>query len=66
MLRIRELAEREQIPPKFLEQILLALKNAGLLQSRHGVNGGYYLARPADEITLGQVVRTLDGPVAPI
>ncbi|MBI4675029.1 MAG: Rrf2 family transcriptional regulator [Chloroflexi bacterium] len=66
VIRIRELAEREQIPLKFLEQILLALKNAGLLQSRRGVNGGYYLARPADEITLGQVVRTLDGPVAPI
>lgn len=65
-IRIRELAEREQIPLKFLEQILLALKNAGLLQSRRGVNGGYYLARPAEEITLGQVVRTLDGPVAPI
>lgn len=66
VIRIRELAEREQIPLKFLEQILLALKNAGLLQSRRGVNGGYYLARPAEEITLGQVVRTLDGPVAPI
>ena len=63
---VRELAEREQIPLKFLEQILLSLKNAGLLQSRRGVNGGYYLARPAEEITLGQVVRTLDGPVAPI
>jgi Rrf2 family protein len=66
VIRIRELAEREQIPVKFLEQILLSLKHAGLLQSRRGANGGYYLARPAEEITLGQVVRTLDGPLAPI
>jgi Rrf2 family protein len=66
VIRIRELAEREQIPIKFLEQILLSLKNAGLLQSRRGANGGYYLARPPEEITLGQIVRTLDGPLAPI
>lgn len=66
VIRIRELAEREQIPIKFLEQILLSLKNAGLLQSRRGMNGGYYLARPPEEITLGQIVRTLDGPLAPI
>jgi Rrf2 family protein len=66
VIHIRELAEREQIPIKFLEQILLSLKNAGLLQSRRGANGGYYLARPADEITLGQVIRILDGPLAPI
>lgn len=66
VIQIRELAEREQIPVKFLEQILLTLKNAGLLQSRRGVNGGYYLARPPEEITLGQIIRTLDGPLAPI
>lgn len=66
VIRIGELAEREHIPVKFLEQILLTLKNAGLLQSRRGANGGYYLARPADQITLGQIVRTLDGPLAPI
>lgn len=66
VIRIRELAEREQIPVKFLEQILLSLKHAGLLQSRRGMNGGYYLARPPEEITLGQIVRVLDGPLAPI
>lgn len=65
-LPIKEIAEHEQIPIKFLEQILLTLKNAGLLGSRAGVGGGYYLARPPDEITLGQIVRTLDGPLAPI
>ena len=66
MLQIKEISEREQISPKFLEQILLTLKNAGLLHSKMGVGGGYYLARPAGEITLGQIFRTLDGPVAPI
>ena len=63
---IREIADREQIPVKFLEQILLTLKNAGLLQSKIGVGGGYYLARPASDITLGHIIRVLDGPLAPI
>src|SRR5512147_2882102 len=66
MLQIKEISQREQISPKFLEQILLTLKNAGLLQSKMGVAGGYYLAKPASEITLGQIFRVLDGPLAPI
>lgn len=66
MMQIKEISQREQISPKFLEQILLTLKNAGLLHSKSGVGGGYYLARPAGEITLGQIFRVLDGPVAPI
>jgi Rrf2 family protein len=66
VVQIKEIAEREKIPAKFLEQILLTLKNAGLLQSKMGIGGGYYLARPADEITLGHIVRILDGPLAPI
>lgn len=66
VLQIREISEREQIPPKFLEQILLALKNAGLLHSKMGVGGGYHLARPAGEISFGQIVRVLDGPLAPV
>lgn len=66
MMQIKEISQREQISPKFLEQILLTLKNAGLLHSKMGVGGGYYLARPANEITLGQIFRVLDGPVAPI
>jgi Rrf2 family protein len=66
MLQIKDISQRERISPKFLEQILLTLKNAGLLHSRMGVGGGYYLARPASEITLGQIFRVLDGPVAPI
>ena len=66
MMQIKEISQREHISSKFLEQILLALKNAGLLHSKMGVGGGYYLARPASEITLGQIFRVLDGPVAPI
>jgi Rrf2 family protein len=66
LVQIKEISERENIPSKFLEQILLALKNAGLLQSKMGFGGGYYLARPAAEINLGQIVRVLDGPLAPI
>jgi Rrf2 family protein len=66
MMQIKEVALREQISTKFLEQILLTLKNAGLLHSKMGVGGGYYLARSAKEITLGQIFRVLDGPVAPI
>lgn len=66
MMQIKEISQREQISPKFLEQILLTLKNAGLLHSKMGVGGGYYLARSAKEVTLGQIFRVLDGPVAPV
>ena len=66
MMQIKDISQHEQISSKFLEQILLTLKNAGLLHSKMGVGGGYYLARPASEITLGQIFRVLDGPVAPI
>jgi Rrf2 family protein len=64
--QIKELAEVENIPVKYLEQILLALKNAGLLNSRRGLQGGYYLAKKPSEINMGQIIRTLDGPLAPI
>jgi len=66
IVQIKDLAERQRIPAKFLEQILLSLKNAGLLQSKMGIGGGYYLSRPANEITLGHIVRVLDGPLAPL
>ena len=65
-VQIREISQHEQIPAKFLEQILLALKNAGLLHSKMGVGGGYRLARPATEISLGAIIRVLDGPLAPV
>ncbi len=66
VVQIKEIAAREKIPVKFLEQILLALKNAGLVNSRMGSSGGYHLSRPPEQINLGQVVRILDGPLAPI
>jgi Rrf2 family protein len=66
VVQIKEIAERQHIPAKFLEQILLTLKNNGLLHSRMGVGGGYYLAHSASEISLGHIVRVLDGPLAPI
>src|SRR5512138_3367057 len=65
-VQIREISQREQIPAKFLEQILLALKNAGMLHSKMGVGGGYHLAKPPSEISLGSIVRVLDGPLAPV
>lgn len=65
-IQIKDIAQREKIPAKFLEQILLTLKNAGLINSRMGINGGYYLSKPLSEITLGQIIRVLDGPLAPI
>jgi Rrf2 family protein len=66
LLQRHEIAERQNIPIEFLEQILLTLKNAGLLASKRGVTGGYSLIKHPDEITLGQVIRLLDGPLAPI
>ena len=63
---IADLAEREKIPHKFLETILLELKNAGVLKSKKGKGGGYSLARSPEQITMGQVIRIIDGPLAPI
>jgi Rrf2 family protein len=65
-VRIADLAREEQIPPKFLELILLGLKNQGILQSRKGKGGGYLLARDPADIYLGQIVRMFDGPLAPV
>jgi len=61
---IQEISEKEHIPAKFLEQILLSLRHAGLLTSRRGMMGGYSLARSASEITVGEVIRSLEGPLA--
>src|ERR1700722_18875112 len=65
-MQIGELSRVENIPVKFLEQILLALRNDGFLASKRGVGGGYTLRRSADKIPVGEVVRSLDGPVAPL
>jgi len=66
MVQIKDIADSEKIPAKYLEQILLALKNAGLLNSRMGIGGGYHLARHPKDINLSEIVRVLDGPLAPI
>ncbi len=66
LVQVSELAEEEQLPVKFLEQIMQALKDAGLVESQRGKYGGYRLAKPAAKITVGSVVRLIDGPLAPI
>lgn len=63
---ISQIAESERIPQKFLEQILLELKNNGILQSKKGKGGGYFLGRPPGEIIIGKVMRIFDGPLAPV
>lgn len=63
---IHDLATNERIPLKFLEQILLALRNGGLLRSKRGVGGGYQLQKPAAQISLREVVQLIDGPFEPV
>lgn len=63
---VAEVAERNAIPKKFLDAILGELRNAGMLSSKKGKAGGYMLAKPAEAITIGSIVRALDGPLAPI
>ena len=65
-MNVTALAAAEHIPKKFLDQILLELKRRGILQSRKGKGGGYMLGRPAGAISFGEIVRTLEGPLAPI
>ncbi|MCI0407768.1 MAG: Rrf2 family transcriptional regulator [Acidobacteria bacterium] len=65
-VRISDLARQERIPQKFLELILLDLRNQGILQSKKGKGGGYFLARDPRMIYLGQIVRMFDGPLAPV
>jgi Rrf2 family protein len=65
-LQISELVEKEKLPPKFLEQILVQLKGSGYVDSKRGKNGGYFLQKPPDKIMIGDVIRHIDGPLAPI
>src|ERR1700730_11946452 len=65
-VKIAEIAEKEQIPIRFLEVILNQLKRGGFVQSRRGAEGGYRLARPADQLTVGEIMRYIDGPIAPV
>jgi Rrf2 family protein len=66
MVLVAEIAARENAPKKFLELILLELKRSGFVYSLRGRNGGYALAKAPAQISLGQVVRLMDGPLAPI
>lgn len=65
-LLIADIAAQNDIPKKFLDTILLELKNAGFLASKKGRGGGYTLAKPASRIIIGEVIRVLDGPLAPL
>ena len=64
-IKIREIAEDEELPEKFLELILLELNHARIVESVRGAKGGYRLKRPPSEIFLGEIIRTIDGPLAP-
>jgi len=66
LLRVSEIAAKEKMSVKFLEQVMLQLREAGYVASERGKFGGYRLARPASKISLGQVIRLIDGPLAPI
>ena len=66
MVQVADIAERQKVPKKFLELILLELKKHGLLHSQRGKNGGYALGKPASAIFFGQIIRIMDGPIAPL
>jgi Rrf2 family protein len=65
-MKANEIAERQHIPIKFLEAILGQLKGGAFVTSRRGPEGGYLLARPADQLKIGEVIRFIDGPIAPV
>jgi Rrf2 family protein len=66
LLPLKEIAAREHIPLPFLEQIFAQLREAGIVDGKRGKHGGFFLARPADNIFIGEIVRLIDGPLAPI
>ena len=66
VLPIQELAKKGDIPFKFLEQILLTLKKGGFVDSKRGIDGGYFLAKPPETITVGDVIRFIEGPIEPV
>ncbi len=61
-----QLAERQSIPPKFLENILADLRRAGLVASQRGAEGGYWLAKPADAVSVADIIRAVEGPLADV
>jgi len=66
VVRIARISENQNVPQRFLEQILNELKSAGVVESRRGVAGGYRLSKPPDRISLAQVIRHIEGPLAPV
>ena len=66
VLRIQTISDEQNIPKRFLEQILNDLKSAGVVQSKRGVTGGYRLALPPEKVTLAQVIRHMEGALAPV
>ncbi|MBI4373057.1 MAG: Rrf2 family transcriptional regulator [Candidatus Omnitrophica bacterium] len=64
-LSLKEISQKEKTPYKFLEQIMMLLKKTGFVQSVQGKYGGYSLSRPPENITLGEVIRAVEGPIAP-
>ncbi len=66
LVLVADIAERQSVPKKFLELILLEMKKHGILHSQRGKGGGYCLAKPPQQITFGQVIRIMDGPLAPL
>lgn len=65
-LQVGEISSSDNIPEKFLEQIMNDLRDGGFVEGQRGRNGGYRLARPAEQISLGQVIRHIEGPLAPV
>ncbi|MFX1450892.1 MAG: RrF2 family transcriptional regulator [Promethearchaeota archaeon] len=66
IIKIEEIAKEENIPKKYLEQILLILKRSGYLSSKRGAEGGYKLVKSPKDITIAEIVRLMDGPIAPV
>ena len=66
VMSISEISEKGDMPTKFLEQILLTLRKGGFVKSKRGINGGFYLACPPEDITIGKVIRFIEGPIGPI
>lgn len=66
IVKIDQISKRKGIPKKFLEQILLSMKNAGYVKSRRGPDGGYVLAKKPSEINLAEIIRLMDGALAPV
>ncbi len=64
--QIRKIAERQEIPPRYLEQIFQRLKKAGIIKTLRGAKGGYYLGKPPSQISVADVIQVTDGPLAPV